>query len=411
MPHPGPRAAGGSESGKLAPMQTPTRLASDHGQFADPLGAVVPPVYQNSTFVFDSWDAISDAFADPHAAYLYSRGNNPTVRLAETKIADLCGGDDGRLFASGMGAIAAVAMHCLSAGGHAVLVRNVYGPTRTLFQDFLRAKLSIEITEVDGRDPAEFAAALRPGTQLIYLESPTSNLLTLQDLAAVSKIARTAGVPTAIDNSWASPIFQRPLDLGIDYEIHSCTKYLGGHSDLLGGVVVGSARRMRALSFEYLHLGATMAPTVAAMLLRSLRTLPLRMAAHAASAAEVARFLSTHPKVETVRYPGLEDFPQADLAAAQMSGSSGLMSIRLKSENVADAKSFVDGLSLFGIGVSWGGHESLVYVPAISYSREHPADRLAAAGISLRDIRLSIGLEAASDLIEDLRQALATIEG
>ena len=388
-------------------MKTQTELCGGPDAAGDPHGAVVPPTYGNSTFAFASWADAEAAFDDPHGSFIYSRGNNPTVRAAERAIARLCGGDDCRLFASGMGAIAAVTMHCLSEGGHAVVVRGAYGPTRSLFHEFLTPKLGVRVTEVDGRDPGDFEAAVRQDTQLVYLESPTSGLFELQDLAAVAKLCRPLGVPTAIDNSWASPLFQRPLDLGIDYEIHSATKYLGGHGDLIGGVVVASKSRIRKLAFECLHLGATMSPQTATQLTRSLRTLVPRMRVHESNALAVARFLDAHPKVEMVRCPGLLGYPQSELAASQMTGCGGLMSLRLKSGRVEDARRFVDALRLFRIGVSWGGHESLVFAPAIAYRREQPPERVAAAGISERDVRLSVGLEDSGDLIEDLRAALA----
>ena len=388
-------------------MHPTTHLISDSGQFEDPHGAVVPPVYQTSLFTFDSYEALEAAFESPRDAHIYSRGNNPTVRLAERKIAALCGADDARLFASGMAAVAAVVLHCVSRGGHVVLVRGAYGPTRTLFHDFVAPKFGVDITEVDGRDPRDFAEAIRDDTQLVYLESPTSTLFAMQDLRAVAEIAKSRGAATAVDNSWATPLFQKPLHCGIDYEIHSATKYLGGHSDVLGGAVAGSADRMRRLVFEYLHLGATMAPHAASLLLRGLRTLPLRMRQHQESAAEVARFLDTHPKVAEVRWPGLPHYPQADLAAKQLTGFGGLLSFRLKSDREADVRSFANALRLFRLGVSWGGHESLAFIPAVAYSREHPPERLAASGITPTDVRLSVGLEDVGDLIEDLRTSLA----
>ena len=211
-------------------------------------GAVVPPLFQNSLFTFEDWDAIDAAFDDRTGAYLYSRLGNPTVRLAEEKLARLAGGGRARLFGSGMAAISAAILSSVDAGDHVVAVRTIYGPANNLLNVYLARKMGVTTTFVSGEDPAEVGAAITDRTRLIYLESPSSAVFALQDLAAVAEIARARGIRTVIDNTWATPLFQQPLALGIDLEVHSCSKYLGGHSDLLGGAVIGTTAAMDALA-------------------------------------------------------------------------------------------------------------------------------------------------------------------
>ncbi|MFC6634181.1 PLP-dependent aspartate aminotransferase family protein [Microbulbifer taiwanensis] len=387
-----------------------TLLVVDDSQFRDAEGAVVPPIYQNSLFTFDSWEAIDSAFDDKVNRAIYTRGNNPSVALVEKKLALLAGAEKARLFSSGMAAISAAILHFVSAGDHVIAVKNAYGPTVGLLNDFLGPKLGIECSFVGGGEIEEFTGAIRPNTRLIFLESPSSVVFGLQDLAAVADLARSRGIATAIDNTWATPYFQKPLALGIDLEIHSCSKYLGGHSDLVAGALIGSVQLIDEIRMrEYELLGAKMAPIEAWLLLRSLRTLPLRMERHQQSALRVAQFLRAHPSVRRVFYPGLEDFPQYDLARRQMSGFSGLMGFELATDELDSIKRFFNALELFRIGVSWGGHESLVYAPAIGYLREQSPDRLADMGIFLGNMRISVGLESADDLIADLDRALCLV--
>lgn len=370
-------------------------------------GAVVPPLFQNSLFTFEDWDGIDAAFDDRTGSYLYSRLGNPTVRLAEEKIARLAGGERARLFGSGMAAISAAVLSCVNAGDHVVAVRNIYGPANNLLNVYLRQKMGITTTFVSGEDVAEFEDALTDRTRLIFLESPSSAVFGLQDIEAVATLARARGIRTVIDNTWATPLFQHPLAMGIDLEIHSCSKYLGGHSDLVAGVVIGQKEALDAMMVrEGELLGGVMAPFEAWLLTRSLRTLPIRMRQHEANALQVARFLEGHPEVSRVLYPGLESHPQYALARRQMTGATGLMGFELATEDVDAIKRFVNALTLFQLGVSWGGHESLIYAPAISYLKELPPERFAAMGIAAGTMRISVGLEHADDLIYDLEQAL-----
>ncbi len=387
-----------------------TRLAHVGEDRASHSGAVVPPLYQNSLFTFESWDAIDQAFDDRVRYPIYSRGTNPTVRAVEEKMASIAGAPAARLFGSGMAAISASILHEVGPGDHVVTVRNVYGPTQNLLGRYLREKMNLETTFVDGSDPEDFERAATDRTRLFYLESPSSAVFSLQDLAAVARIARDRGIRTIVDNTWATPLFQKPLELGIDLEVHSVSKYLGGHSDLVAGAVMGSEGDVRSIAVrEYELLGGIMAPFNAWLLQRSLRTLPMRMERHQASAGAVARFLESHPAISRVRWPGLASHPQHTLARRQMTGFSGLMGFTLATDDLRAIKRFFDSLRLFQRGVSWGGHESLVYAPAISYLKELPPERFDELGISLGDMRISVGLEDPGDLVADLEQALATI--
>ena len=377
-------------------------------------GAVVPPVFQNSLFTFKDWDDIDDAFERRTERPIYSRLVNPTTRIAEQKIAALCSNDpdryEARLTASGMAAVSAAILHVVKANDHVVAVKNVYGPTNNFLNSYLRRKMGVETTFVPGIEVNEFEAAITPKTTLIVLESPSSAVFSLQNLAEVAKLATSKGITTLIDNTWATPLFQKPLDLGIDLEVHSASKYVGGHSDILGGVIIGSRERMQSIAVNEGELfGGTMSPWTSWLITRSLRTLSMRMERHQASAMRVASFLEGHPKVKKVRYPGLKSHPQYELGTSQMSGYSGLMGFQLATEDLPSIKRFFNGLTYFQIGVSWGGHESLIYAPAISYLKELPPERFKDLGISLGDMRISVGLENPDDLIQDLSSALELI--
>ncbi|MBT3383154.1 MAG: aminotransferase class I/II-fold pyridoxal phosphate-dependent enzyme [Prolixibacteraceae bacterium] len=373
-------------------------------------GAVVPPIFQNTLFTFKDWDAIDAAFDDRINTSIYSRGRNPGVNIVEKKLAKLAGGEKARLFASGMAAITAAVMHFLDAGDHAIAIKNIYGPANNLISVYLKKKMGIETTFVSGNDLDEYKNAIRPNTKLFYLESPSTAIFNIQDIESICKLARSKEIKTIIDNTWASPIFQKPLKMGVDLEIHSCSKYIGGHSDVVAGLVIGNAKDIDSISVnEFELLGGKTAPLDAWLLMRSLRTLPIRMKAHQENAIKVAQFLESHPKIETVNYPGLKSFPQHELAKKQMTGFSGLMAFKLKTSNLSQIKTFFNSLKIFKIGVSWGGHESLVYAPAISYLKELSPEQFNGLGISLGDMRISVGLEDAGDLIDDLEQALETI--
>lgn len=392
-------------------MQKKTMLIH-HGEEHDKYqGAVVPPIYQNSLFVFEDWDAIDKAFDDPVNNSIYSRGNNPSASLVEKKIAALCHGEKAKMFASGMGAISSAIFHFVQAGDHIITINNVYGPANNFIKHFLKEKCNIDSTFISGESIEEFKEAMQPNTSLIYLESPSSALFSLQDIEAVVQLAKKNHIKTIIDNTWATPIFQKPLDMGVDLEVHSCSKYLGGHSDVVAGVVIGKETDIDAIAqTEAALLGAKMAPFEAWLILRSLRTLKIRMKEHEKNAKAVAEFLEEHKAIKKVHYPGLKSFKQHVLGKKQMSGYTGLFAFELNTENIDEIKSFVNKLNLFKIGVSWGGHESLVYAPAISYLKELTPEQFKAMNISLATIRVSIGLEDEEDLINDLQQALEAVK-
>jgi cystathionine beta-lyase/cystathionine gamma-synthase len=382
-----------------------------HDDYDDAHGAVVPPIYQNSLFTFKNWEDIDRAFDHKADAFIYSRLMNPTVQIAEEKIARISGGEKAKLCASGIAAVSSAILHCVNSGDHIITINNIYGPSTNFISNYLKKKFNIDSTFIDGTQVSNFAEAIKEKTKLIYLESPASLTYELQDLKAVAALARKHGIKTVIDNTWASPIFQKPLQLGIDIEVHSVSKYLCGHSDVVAGVMIGSKEIIDEIILsEHELLGAKMAPFEAWLILRSLRTLPIRMRAHMASSMKVSDFLVQHKHVNRVYYPGCKHFPQSELAHSQMSGFSGLMSFELATEDISKIKQFVNALKLFKLGVSWGGHDSLVYAPVISYLKELEPHMFAAKGISPGLIRISIGLEHADDLIQDLSRALQYLD-
>ncbi len=387
-----------------------TLLCHDDDAYRKNQGAVVPPIYQNSLFTFPDWEAIDQAFAKPADAAIYTRGNNPTVTMVEEKLAALAGAERARLFASGMGAISSAILSCVQQGDHIVTIRNIYGPAQNFMRQYLAPKCGITTTFIEGTEISQFAAAIQSNTRLIYLESPASLTFELQDLAAVAELARARGIRTVIDNTLATPLNQSPLALGIDLEVHSASKYLGGHSDLVAGLLLGKKADLDAISLtEQAWLGSKMAPFEAWLLLRSLRSLPARLRLHQEQAMTLALFLEQHQAIRRVYYTGLSTFPQRNLADRQMRGHSGLLSIELATDDPAQVRAFVDALDLFKLGVSWGGHESLVYAPLISYLREMGEEAFRKSGIPAGLVRLSVGLEDVRDLQHDLEQALKKV--
>ncbi|MGX6591827.1 trans-sulfuration enzyme family protein [Cetobacterium ceti] len=373
-------------------------------------GAVVAPIYQNSLFTFDSWDSIDKAFDDPFINSIYTRGNNPTVALVEKKIAKLAGGESAKLFASGMSAISSGILHFLKYGDHVITIKNVYGPTNNFFNTYLKEKMNVETTFISGENIEDFEKNIRKNTTLIYLESPSSAIFSLQNIEEVVALAKKYNIKTIIDNTWATPFFQQPLQMGIDLEIHSCSKYFGGHSDLIAGVIIGKEIDIRDIFHkEHAFLGGKIAPFEAWLIQRSLRTMSYRMKIHEENALLIGAFLENHPKIKKVMHPGLKSFPQYELGKKQMNGYSGLFAFEINSDNLDKIKSFVNSLKYFSIGVSWGGHESLIYAPAISYLKELPLEQFKNMGISIGTMRVSIGLEDPEDLIEDLKNALNNI--
>ncbi len=363
-------------------------------------GALAPPIVQTSLFAMPGLDALNEALGSEHRSHVYSRGRNPTVEAVEAKLARLERAEACKCFASGMAAISAAMMGTLRAGDHVVFVNQIYGPTLQLAAHVSR--FGIEHDVVLELDLAAIEAALRPNTRLLWLESPGTMLFRCFDLAAVAGLARERGIVTAIDNSWATPLFQKPHALGVDLVIHTATKYLGGHSDLVAGAVAGTAERLERLFYDAVLLnGGTLAPFDAFLVNRGLRTLPVRMRGHHERGLLVARHLAAHPRVRRVFHPALTQ-SEGSLAGYGGTGYAGLFSFELDSERYEDVRRVVDRLERFRIGVSWGGVESLV----IAANRGGNAEQLAAAGIPAGLIRLSVGLEDASLLIDDLDRAL-----
>ncbi len=367
-------------------------------------GAVVPPVLQSSIFTFPTVAAMREAALHEMDAPLYTRGNNPTVRILRRKLAALEGAEECLVFASGAAAIAAAVVACTGAGDHVVCVQKPYSWTRALLTDLL-ARFGVAHSLVDAADTAQVEAALRPQTRLIVLETPNSLTYELQDLEAIAALARRRGILTLCDNSHASPLNQSPLALGIDLVAHSATKYLNGHSDVVAGALCGSRALLeRVFHGPFMTLGAIPGPHDAALLLRGLRTLKLRMQRVAETTPRIAAHLATHPRVARVWFAHAPDHPQRALVERQMRAPSGLISFALKDADGAVIERFCNALQRFLLAVSWGGYESLVcplvaFLPAGAPLIQQPGR----APPQL--IRLSIGLEDAEVLIADLDQA------
>lgn len=372
-------------------------LAAAHDG-AHAFDAVVPPIVQTSLFTFSSYAEMEETYRGLKVRPTYSRGLNPTVRFFEEKLAALEGAEDGLAFASGMAAISSTVMTFVKPGDRILAVRHLYPDAYRLFETLMK-RFGVETAYVDGRDEAAVAAAL-PGAALFYMESPTSWTMEAHDVAALATLAKRQGVMTVIDNSWATPVFQRPLGLGVDLVLHSASKYLGGHSDVVAGVVAGRRElvdRIRSATLPY--LGAKLSPFEAWLLVRGLRTLPVRMKAHEAAGLAIARRLAAHPEVETVDHPGL-----GNALPPGLSGTSSLFAFTLR-EGV-DIARFADRLRLFKLGVSWGGHESLA-VPAQVVRRQAAGPNSAVDfGVHPRCVRLHVGLEGADALWDDLAGAI-----
>ena len=369
-------------------------------------GALTPPLHLTSTFAFDSAEQGAAIFAGQTPGYFYSRISNPTLDLLERRVADLEGAEAGLALASGMGAITAVMWTFLSPGDEVVTDTTLYGCTFAFMRHGL-AKWGVKITHVDLTDLAAVKAAVGPQTRMVYFETPANPNMRLVDIAGVSAIANQAGAKVVVDNTYATPVLTRPIALGADIVVHSATKYMGGHGDLVGGIAVGSAEDVTQIRLVGMKdmTGAVMAPFNAMLVLRGLKTLKLRMDRHCASAALVAQALEAHPAVARVFYPGLASFPQHALAARQMPGFGAMIAFELKGGHAAGA-AMMNRLQLIRRAVSLGDAESLIQHPAsMTHSTYTPEER-AAHGISEGLVRLSVGLEEVEDILADLTEAL-----
>src|SRR5215204_870842 len=366
--------------------------------------AVTPPIWQTTTFSADSSEHFAEIATAVRPAEFYTRYGNPTHKEVEATVVALEGGEAALLTSSGMGAIFTALMSNLNAGDHVVAQTNHYAGAMTLFEELPR-RFGVEVTLVDQTLTEEFAAALRPNTRVVYAESPTNPLMQVTDLRAVAELARARGVTTIVDNTFATPVNQRPLEFGFDCVIHSATKYLGGHSDVTAGVIVSTREFVeRAWHFSLLA-GSILSPFDGWLVLRGLRTLGMRVARHNSNALALARFLEGHTRVERVHYPGLESHPQHQLARTQMTGFTGMLSTELRGGFEA-AERFISGLRLATNAASLGGHETLVVHPAAMWRGYMTAEQLRARGLSDALVRISVGVEDEKDLVEDFGRSL-----
>ena len=383
-----------------APTHRPGTLAIHAGQSPDPsTGAVMTPIYATSTYVQES--------PGVHQGFEYSRSHNPTRFAYERCVAALEGGSRGFAFASGLAATSTI-LELLDSGSHVLCMDDVYGGTYRLFEGVRRRSAGLDFSWVDLNDEAAFEAGIKPNTKMVWIETPTNPTLKLVDIEAIASKARARGLIVVVDNTFCSPMLQQPLALGAHIVMHSATKYLNGHSDIVGGMAVVGDDSALAEKMAYLQnaIGGVQGPFDSFLALRGLKTLHLRMKAHCENAQAIAEYLEKHPKVERVAYPGLTSHPQHALAARQMKGAGGMVSVWLKGGFEA-AKDFMGKLELFACAESLGGVESLANHPAVMTHASVPADRRAALGVTDNLVRLSVGVEDVADLLAELEAALA----
>lgn len=364
--------------------------------------AVAPPIIQTSNFVFRKVDDLSNAFADEMGGYLYSRGLNPTVDILRKKLAALDGAEDCLVFNNGAAAIFAGVFANIRSGDHIVSVKAPYTWAAKMF-DVVLPRFGVTTTYIDGTNVDNWKNATQANTTFYYLESPNSWTYALQDIKAVAAFARSRNIVTLIDNSYCTPIFQKPIEMGIDLSMQTATKYIGGHSDTLGGVLSGTHAMMKKIfDSEYLNIGSGIQPFNAWLLIRGLRTLPARLERITRSTQQVVAFMKSHPAVESILFPFDESFPQYQLAKRQMTGACGLFTFALKTQKRESIVAFCEKLQHIMMAVSWGGHESLVIPKCAGIA---PVD-FDANNIEHRYVRMYVGLEEPEYLIADLQQAL-----
>lgn len=371
------------------------------GQRPDPTtGAVMTPIYQTSTYV-------QEGVGQPREGYEYARVSNPTRSALEANLAALEGGEGAACFASGLAAIEAVLKTVLEEGDHVVCGASVYGGTERMFREVWQ-RFGVEFDFVGTEEPERLEVALRPETRLVFVETPTNPMMGLTDIRACSEVTSAAGVLLAVDNTFATPALQRPLELGADLVVHSTTKYLNGHSDVTGGAVVARSLELaEAVRWQQKGTGGVPGPMDCWLVLRGIKTLHVRMRAHCENAARVAGFLADRPEVQRVLYPGSEDHPRHELAREQMAGFGGMLSVDLGSAE--RARRFAEGTRLFALAESLGGVESLVSVPAAMTHASVPEERRREIGLTPGLVRLSVGIEDAADLLRDLGAALDAV--
>jgi methionine-gamma-lyase len=372
-------------------------------------GSHIRPIYQTSTFIFDNVDQGAKRFAGEEEGYIYTRLGNPTITDFENKMALLERGEAAAAFGSGMGAITAPIMALVSAGDHIVAAKTLYGCTHA-FLSHLIARFGVETTFVDATDTKNIEAAMRPNTKVVYVESPANPNMTLVDLAATAEIAHRYGAKVIVDNTFMTPYWQRPLELGCDVVVHSATKYIGGHGLVIAGVTVGKKEFIDEVKVTTLKdIGAVISPFDAWLLSIGLKTLAVRMEKHEKNAMEVAKWLEQNPKVERVYYPGLASHPQHDLAKKQASGFGAMIAFELKGGMEAGI-TLMNSVELIHLAVSLGNVDSLIQHPASMTHSPYTREERLEAGISDGLVRLSVGIEEPEDILEDLEQAFAKIK-
>lgn len=369
-------------------------------------GALTPPIYMTSTFAFETAEAGSEMFKGERPGYIYGRTRNPTQSILEERMASLESGEAAMATGSGMAAISSVMLTILNAGDEVVIDHTLYGNTFAYFTQAL-PRFGVVVKPVDFTDPDALRAAVNGATKAMFFETPANPNLRVIDIAEIVHVGRTVGATIVVDNTFATPVFQRPLELGVDVVVHSATKYLGGHGDILGGIVIGRAEmlgRVRSTGLRWMT-GATLSPFNCFLLMRGLKTLELRMERHSASAAAIADLLGGHAKVSGLFYPGLETFPQHELARRQMSGFGGLVAFELDG-GMEMGMAFMNKLQLVTRAVSLGDTETLIQHPASMTHAVYSAEDRAKHGISDSLLRLSVGLENVDDVLDDIDQAL-----
>ena len=375
------------------------------GAFDDEFGSATVPIYQTSTFRFKNAQHGADCFSGKSDGYIYTRIGNPTIRAFEKNIAELENGYDGIATSSGMGAITSVYMALLGAGSHIISSDAVYGPARgVLEQDFSR--YNVEASFVNTSNTENIKAAIKPNTKVLYIETPANPTMDITDIAACSKIAKEHNLVLVVDNTFSSPYLQKPLDFGADVVLHSITKFINGHADIVGGIIVTKeADLYKKIRHCMVYMGCNMDPTQAFMVLRGVKTLGIRIERAQENALKIAKFLKSHPKVAWIKYPGLEDHPQYDLAKKQMNGFGSMMSFGLKGGYEAGSK-LMNNVHLAILAVSLGGVETLIQHPASMTHAAVSKENKLIAGITDDLIRFSTGIEDVEDIIADLKQGL-----
>jgi len=378
------------------------------GEFNDAHGSATVPIYQTSTFKFDSAEHGAACFAGESDGYIYTRIGNPTIHALETLLAELEGGFGGIATSSGMGAVNTVYGAMLSQGDHVVSSAAVYGPSRVVLETYYK-KFGIEATFVNTADVEEVRKAIRPETKLVFIETPSNPTIEISDLKACCELAHKHGIPVAVDNTFCSPYLQRPLELGADIVFHSLTKFINGHADIVGGVVIAKDEDLyKKLRSVMVTLGFNMDPHQAYLVIRGVKTLSIRIDRAQESAMKIATYLENHPKVEWVRFPGLVSHPQHELAKKQMDGFGSMISFELKG-GIEAGRVLMNSVQLAILAVSLGGVETLIQHPASMTHSKVSAEGKIKAGITDGLVRYSVGIEDVEDLITDLGQALEKV--